>query len=67
MDSMISASSTESSQQPSPIPTTLLNLVWAVSQVTDDERVVVVTVAHLINNGQAQLTGTFKGTRAIRI
>ena len=67
MDTTISASSTESSPQPSPIPTTLLNLVWAVSQVTDDDRVVVVTVAHLVNNGQARLTGTFKGTGAIRI
>lgn len=67
MDTTISTSPTESSPQPSPIPTTLLNLVWAVSQVTDDERVVVVTVAHLVNNGQAQLTGTFKGTSAIRI
>lgn len=47
------------------IHTTLLDLVWAVNQVTEDDEVVVATVAHLINTGQARLTGTFKNTRLI--
>ena len=47
------------------IQTTLLDLVWAVSDVTQDDREVVATVAHLINTGQARLTGTFKNTRLI--
>jgi hypothetical protein len=67
MDTRSNKSTTESSPQPSPVPTTLLNLVWAVSQVTDDERVVVVTVAHLVNSGQARLTGTFKSAKAINV
>ena len=47
------------------IQTTLLDLVWAVSEVTPDDRLVVAAVAHLINTGQARLTGTFKNTRLI--
>jgi hypothetical protein len=45
--------------------TTLLDLVWTINQVTDDDRQVVATVAHLINSGQVRLTGTFKHTRQI--
>lgn len=45
--------------------TTLLELVWAVSQVTNDDRLVAATVAHLVNSGRARLTGTFKHARLI--
>jgi hypothetical protein len=51
--------------QPSRLDTTLLDLVWAVNQVTEDEQLVVATVMHLVNSGQARLIGTFKGTQVI--
>jgi len=47
------------------IHTTLLDLVYAVNQATDDDRQVTAVVTHLINSGQARLTGTFKGRRVI--
>ena len=47
------------------IHTTLLDLVHAINQVTDDDRQVTAVVTHLINSGQARLTGTFKGRRVI--
>jgi len=47
--------------------TTLLGLVWAISQVTDDDRQVVAQVAHLINTGQVQLLGTFRNIRQLDI
>jgi hypothetical protein len=47
------------------IQTTLLNIVWAINEVTDDDQLVVATVAHMINSGRARLTGTFKNTRLI--
>jgi len=65
METRISKSKTEPFQQHSPIRTTLLDLVWTVSQITDDERLVVATVAHMVNSRQARLIGTFKGARMI--
>ena len=47
------------------IETTLLDLVRAVNQMTDDDRLVVATVAHLINSGQARLIGAFRDTRIV--
>ena len=55
----------ESPRSPQRIQTTLLDLVWAVSQVTSDDRLVAATVAHLVNSGRARLTGTFKNARLI--
>ena len=43
--------------------TTLLDLVWAVSQTINDDQLVAATVAHLVNSGKARLTGTFKNAR----
>lgn len=58
---------TQTFQQPcSGLNTTLLNLVWRVSQTTDGQQVAA-TVAQLVNSGQVQLTGTFKHTRQIRV
>lgn len=65
MKTRISRSTTEPSQQRSRIHTTLLDLVWAVSQVVEDDRLVAATVAHMVNNGQARLVGTFKEARII--
>ena len=50
-------------QKRSRIHTTLLDLVQAVNQYTTDDQLVAATVAHLVNSGRAQLTGTFKGRR----
>jgi hypothetical protein len=50
-------------QEAEPVDTTLLDLVHAVSQETDDEREVVATVLHLIRTGRARLTGNFRGFR----
>ena len=49
----------------SQIHTTLLDLVQAVNRVTEDDRLVVTTIAHLVNSGQVQFTGTFKGRKVI--
>ncbi len=40
--------------------TTLLALVSAIGEVTDDEREVVETVLHLLQTGQVRLTGNFR-------
>jgi len=42
--------------------TTLLELVRAISEVTDDEREVVATVLHMLASGQARLCGNFRGS-----
>jgi len=47
--------------------TTLLDLVWALNRVTTDAHQTAVIAAHLINDGQVQLTGTFKGTRQLSV
>ena len=48
-----------------PLQTTLLDLVWAVNEVTDDEQLVVVTIAHLVNTHRVRLTGTFKNATLV--
>jgi len=45
--------------------TTLLDLLWAVSDVERDDKIVAATVADLVNSGRARLTGTFKGAHLI--
>ncbi len=42
--------------------TTLLELVRAVSAVTDDEGEVVATVLHMLATGSARLCGNFRGS-----
>lgn len=43
--------------------TTLLDLVTAVSSVTDSEAEVIATVARLVNSGTVTLCGNFRGER----
>ena len=45
---------------------TLLELVAAVSSVTDDDEEVVATVAHMLRSGAVTLQGTFRGERILR-
>lgn len=44
-----------------PRETTLLELVRAVSEVTEDDREVVATVRHLLRSGRVVLCGSFRG------
>lgn len=47
----------------SPAETTLLDLVRAVSEQTEDDREVVATVLHLLRSGRVRLVGSFRGHR----
>jgi len=42
------------------IQTTLLDLVRAVSESTDDDAEVVSTIVHMLRNGSVELCGTFR-------
>jgi hypothetical protein len=44
-----------------PQDVTLLELVGAVCEVTEDDREVVATVLHLLRSGQVRLCGNFRG------
>jgi len=46
-----------------PEPVTLLELVGAVCDATDDEREVVETVLHMLRSGAVKLTGNFRGAK----
>jgi hypothetical protein len=48
---------------PEPAEATLLDLVRAVSDETEDEREVVATVLHLVRSGRVRLVGSFRGAR----
>lgn len=43
--------------------TTLLDLVTAVSDASDNEDEVIATVVHLVNSGTVRLCGNFRGAR----
>ena len=47
--------------RPGPLDVTLLELVRAVSEVTDDEREIVATVLSLLHTGKVRLCGNFRG------
>jgi len=42
---------------------TLWELLWAVSEVADDEREVVATVAHMLSSGSVRLVGDHRDRR----
>jgi hypothetical protein len=48
---------------PEPTEATLLDLVRAVSDETEDDREVVATVLHLVRSGRVRLVGSFRGAR----
>jgi hypothetical protein len=50
-------------EKPEPEPVTLLELVDAVCDVTDDEREVVATVLHMLRSGAVKLCGNFRGAK----
>jgi len=41
---------------------TLLELVQAVSEVTEDDQEVIATIVHLLRSGRVRLVGNFRGT-----
>jgi hypothetical protein len=43
------------------LETTLLELVRAVSEVTEDDREVVATVLQMLRSGRVRLSGSFRG------
>ena len=45
------------------IDTTLLELVQAIAEETNDDREIVATVVHLLRTGRVRLAGTFRGRR----
>ena len=48
---------------PIPKECTLLDLLWSVNEVTEDEREAVATVVYLINTGRVRLCGNFAGAK----
>ena len=50
-------------EMPDPEPVTLLELVDAVCDVTDDETEVVATVLHMLRTGTVKLCGNFRGVK----
>jgi hypothetical protein len=45
------------------IDATLLELVQAIAQSTNDERLIIATVRHLLRTGRVRLIGNFRGRR----
>jgi hypothetical protein len=64
---MRAAAAARAGQEPTTAPvirearsTTLLALVRAVSEVTQDEREVVATILHMLRSGEVRLCGNFR-------
>ena len=51
-------------QAAEPLSVTLLEVVRAIGEVTEDDREVVATVLHLLATGQIRLCGNFRGAGA---
>jgi hypothetical protein len=49
-------------QADEPRPLTLLELIDAVSEVSESEQEVVATVTYMLNSGRIRLAGSFRGT-----
>ncbi len=57
---MIHEIETGSNEEPRPV--TLLELVEAVSEVSESESEVLATVAYMLNSGRVRLSGSFRDT-----
>ncbi len=60
----LAATGTVGSALAVPAQTTLLELVKAVGEVTQDEREIVATVIHMLRSGSVELVGNFRGCTA---
>jgi hypothetical protein len=49
-----------------PIPVTLLELISAIGDCTDDENEIVATALYMIERGSVRLVGNFAGCRSFR-
>ncbi len=54
---------TRSGRRSESIDTTLLELVQAIAERTNDERLIIATVRHLLRTGRVRLIGNFRGRR----
>ena len=52
----------QTNQSGEPKPVTLLELVKAVSEVSDSEAEILATVTYMLNSGRVRLSGTFRDT-----
>lgn len=50
----------ETTSNEEPLPVTLLELVKAVSEVSDNEREVIATVVYMLSTGRVRLSGSFR-------
>ena len=50
------------SKNEEPEPMTLLELIEAVSEVSQSEREVIATVSYMLNSGRVRLSGSFRDT-----
>lgn len=53
----------QTAQVGSPVETTLLELVQALGELTDDDREIVETVIDLLRTGRVRLIGSLRGQR----
>ena len=65
MPSKLNPTRKVSTEQRSRIRTTLLDLVRALNDVTENDRLVVATATHLVNFGHTRPTGSLKNGRII--
>jgi hypothetical protein len=52
----------QTNQSSEPQPVTLLELVKAVSEVSESETEILATVTYMLNSGRVRLSGTFRDT-----
>lgn len=52
----------QTNQSSEPQPVTLLELVKAVSEVSESEAEILATVTYMLNSGRVRLSGTFRDT-----
>jgi hypothetical protein len=52
----------QTNQSSEPQPVTLLELIKAVSEVSESETEILATVTYMLNSGRVRLSGTFRDT-----
>jgi len=57
----------ETNPSDEPQAVTLLELIDAVSEVSESEQEVVATVAHMLNSGRVRLSGNFRDTPVAKL
>ncbi len=57
----------DTSVEEAPTELTFLELIDAVSEVSDTEQEVIATVSHMLNSGRVRLAGNFRGEPAAQL